>query len=67
MEEIKSDRKKDIGGVKLEFSIEFNENDQRKYIEKVSEIQDRVTDVINELKHNFVFGTGEAILKSEIK
>jgi len=58
---------KDISGVKLEFSIEFNENDQRKYIEKVSEIQDRVTDVINELKHNFVFGTGEAILKSEIK
>lgn len=58
---------KDIGGVKLEFSIEFNENDQRKYIEKVSEIQDRITDVINELNHNFVFGTGNVILKSEIR
>lgn len=58
---------KDIGGVKLEFSIEFNENDQRKYIEKVSEIQDRITDVINELNHYFVFGTGNVILKSEIR
>lgn len=58
---------KDIAGVKLEFSIEFNENDQRKYIEKVSEIQDRITDVINELNHNFVFGTGNVILKSEIR
>lgn len=53
---------KNICGVKLIFSIKFNENDQRKYIEKVSEIQDKIDDAIGELKHNFVFGTSEAIL-----
>lgn len=58
-------QEKDICGVELEFSVEFNENDKREYEEKVFEIQNRITDVINELKYNFVVGTGNPILKSE--
>lgn len=57
---------KDIDGVRLKFSIKFNKDDDREYIEKVAELQDKITDVINELQHNFMIGSGEPIVKSEI-
>lgn len=55
-----------IGGVRLTFSIEFNEKDKRTYIDKVSEMQEKIIEVIEEMHHNSFMGTGEPILKSEM-
>lgn len=55
-----------IKGVKLSFSINFNEEDKRNYISKVSEIQDKITEMIDKLNHNLIIGTGEPILESEV-
>lgn len=57
----------EIGGVELEFSIRFNQNDNRKYLDKVIELQDKIADSIEELGHNFIIGTGKPILKSELE
>lgn len=56
-----------IRGVELTFSIIFDEIDKRTYINKVSEIQNKITDVIKELNHNFIIGSGKPILQSEMK
>lgn len=32
----------EIGGVELEFSIRFNQNDDREYLDKVTELQDKI-------------------------
>ena len=57
----------EIGGVELEFSIRFNQNDNREYLDKVIELQDKIADSIEELGHNFIIGTGKPILKSELE
>lgn len=57
----------DISGVELQFSIRFNPNDNREYLHKVTELQDKITDSIEELGHNFVIGTGKPILKTELE
>lgn len=56
----------EIGGIELEFSIRFNQNDDREYLDKVTELQDEIADLIEELGHNFIIGTGKPILKSEL-
>jgi hypothetical protein len=53
----------EIGGVELKFSVEFNVKDKRTYIEIVSELQDEIADIIENLGHNFVSGTGKPIKK----
>ena len=58
-------KNEEIGGIELEFSIRFNQNDDREY--KVTELQDRIADLIEELGHNFIVGTGKPILKSELE
>ena len=60
-------KNEEIGGIELEFSIRFNQNDDREYLDKVSELQDRIADLIEELGHNFIIGTGKPILKSELE
>ena len=59
-------KNEEIGGIELEFSIRFNQNDDRGYLDKVIELQDEITDLIEELGHNFIIGTGKPILKSEL-
>ena len=59
-------KNEEIGGTELEFSIRFNQNDDRGYLDKVIELQDEITDLIEELGHNFIIGTGKPILKSEL-
>ena len=60
-------KNEEIGGVELEFSIRFNQNDDRKYLDKVTELQDKIADSIEELGHSFIIGTGKPILKSELE
>lgn len=60
-------KNKEIGGIELEFSIRFNQNDDREYLDKVIELQDEIADLIGELGHNFIIGTGKPILKSELE
>ena len=60
-------KNEEIGGIELEFSIRFNQNDDRGYLDKVIELQDEITDLIEELGHNFIIGTGKPILKSELE
>ena len=60
-------KNEEIGGIELEFSIRFNQNDDRGYLDKVIELQDGITDLIEELGHNFIIGTGKPILKSELE
>lgn len=60
-------KNEEIGGVELEFSIRFNQNDDRKYLDKVIELQDKIADSIEELGHSFIIGTGKPILKSELE
>ena len=59
-------KNEEIGGIELEFSIKFNQNDDREYLDKATELQDRIEDLIEELGHNFIIGTGKPILKSEL-
>ena len=59
-------KNEEIVGIELEFSIRFNQNDDRGYLDKVIELQDEITDLIEELGHNFIIGTGKPILKSEL-
>ena len=67
METKNKNKNEEIGGIKLEFSIKFNQNDDREYLDKVTELQDRIADLIEELGHNFIVGTGKPILKSELE
>lgn len=60
-------KNEEIGGIELEFSIRFNQNDDREYLDKVTELQDRIADLIEELDHNFIVGIGKPILKSELE
>ena len=60
-------KNEEIDGIELEFSIKFNQNDDREYLDKVNELQDRIADLIEELGHNFIIGTGKPILKSELE
>ena len=59
-------KNEEIGGIELEFSIRFNQNDDREYLDKVTELQDEIADLIEELGHNFIVGNGKPILKSEL-
>lgn len=56
----------DVRGVKLQFSIRFNSDDSREYLDKVAELQDKIADSIEECGHDFVIGTGRPIMKSEL-
>ena len=60
-------KNEEIGGIELEFSIRFNQNDDREYLDKVTELQDKIIDLIEELGHNFIVGNGKPILKSELE
>lgn len=52
-----------IKGVKLTFSIEFNKKDKGTYIDKVLEIQDKLSQIIEEeLKHDVIIGLAEPIV-----
>ena len=59
-------KNEEIGGIKLEFSIRFNKNDDKEYLDKVTELQDKIADLIEELGHSFIVVTGKPILKSEL-
>ena len=59
-------KNEEIGGIELEFSIKFNQNDDREYLDKATELQDRIEDLIEELGHSFIVGSGKPILKSEL-
>ena len=60
-------KNEEIGGIELEFSIRFNQNDDREYLDKATELQDEITDLIEELGNNFIVGIGKPILKSELE
>ena len=60
-------KNEEIGGIELEFSISFNQNDDREYLDKATELQDRIADLIEELGHNFIVGSSKPILKSELE
>lgn len=61
-------KNEEIGGVKLELSIGFDPNDNREYLDKITEIQFKIADLIKELGNNYlIVGTSEPILKSELK
>ena len=53
--------------VRLTFLIEFNEKDERNYIDKVSEMQEKIIELMEEMNHNPIVGTGAPILKSEME
>ena len=59
-------KNEEISGIELKFSIRFNQNDNREYLDKATELQDRIEDLIEELGHSFIVGTGKPILKSEL-
>lgn len=60
-------KNEEISGIELKFSIRFNQNDDREYLDKATELQDRIEDLIEELGHSFIVGTGKPILKSELE
>ena len=60
-------KNEEIGGIELEFSIRFNQNDDREYLDKVIELQDKIEDSIEELGHNFIVGISKPILKSKLE
>ena len=60
-------KNEEIGGIELEFSIRFNPNDDREYLDKVTELQDKIADLIEELGHNYIVGFGKPILKSALE
>lgn len=56
----------EIDGVELKFSIRFNQNDNREYLDKAAELQDKIANSIEDLGHDFIVGIGKPILKSEL-
>lgn len=59
-------KEKNIIGFVLTTSIIFNSDDKRSHKEIVTELEDKVLDLIEELGHDVLVGKGKPILKSEV-
>lgn len=64
---MKTIKEEGIGGIELTYSIRFNLDDNRRYVEIVNELMNKFEAVIDELGHDITIGTGKPILNSELE
>lgn len=56
-----------IGGTKITVGIKINIDDNREYLDIVSELQDKIADTIESLGHEFVIVTSKPIDEEELR
>lgn len=54
-------------GVLINSTIEFNENDEREYLEMVNEIEDAITDVLDKRGHVLLVGSSKGLTANDLK
>jgi len=54
-------------GVLINSTIEFNENDEREYLEMVNEIEDAITDVLDKRGHVLLVGSIKGLTANDLK
>lgn len=54
-------------GVLIKSTIEFNDNDEREYLDMVNEIEDAITDVLDKRGHILLVGSSKGLTANDLK
>lgn len=54
-------------GAELKFTVEFNKDDEREYLEIISEIENAVFEVLDKRGHAFVSASSKGLTERELR
>lgn len=54
-------------GAELKFTVEFNKDDDREYLDIISEIENAVFDILDKRGHMFVSASSKGLTKRELR